>query len=86
VKICADEHVSPKILRAVREIALPRLSTLYGVRELQLNGKEDEYWIEQFANDGGVGILSGDRRMLRRERVLEAIKQTGLVAVYMPSD
>lgn len=86
MRICADEHVSPRILRAVHEIALPRSCTLCSVRELQLGGSEDEYWIERFASDGGAGILSGDRRMLKRERVVTAIRQTSLVAIFLPSD
>jgi hypothetical protein len=87
VRIVADEHLSPRILRAVQDIALPRNDSiiLESVRHSDLIGSEDEYWIERVAASGGNGILSGDRRMLKRPRILTIIRDSGLIAVMLPA-
>ncbi|MDG3440068.1 hypothetical protein [Nitrospirillum amazonense] len=86
MKICADEHISPKILRAVKEIVLSRSFSLFGVADLEFRGTEDEYWISTFARNGGNAILSCDRKMLKRDSLLTHIQETGLIAIYFPEE
>lgn len=87
MKLITDEHVSPKIARAIREIALEKtwtIETIIGNESYA--GQEDEDWVSLFARAGGRGFVSADRKMLKRATLLEKITQTGLVAVCLPSE
>ncbi|WP_146149180.1 hypothetical protein [Nitratireductor sp. StC3] len=88
MKLIADEHVSPKIVRAVCEMALSRrtfsLETVIGNGDF--SGQDDEDWVARFAKSGGHGLLSADRRMLRRPTLIKQITDTGLVAIFLPAE
>ena len=86
MKLCGDEHISPKILRAIREIARPKGCEILSVYDLNMNGLEDETWISKFIAQGGTGFISGDRQMLKRDALVKQIKTTGIIAVFMPSE
>ncbi|WP_333832048.1 hypothetical protein [Rubrimonas sp.] len=86
MKLIGDEHVSPKIIRAIRDLGLAgregwTIESVVGSRYASI---EDEDWIVAFANDGGRGLLSADREMLQRRTLVQQIAQTGLIAVYLP--
>jgi hypothetical protein len=82
-----DEHVSPRIVRALENNA--RLSpnwTLEHVIGSKYASVEDEDWFVAFRNDGGEAVISADRKMLRRKTLLRGISETGLVTIYLPRE
>ncbi|PDT82956.1 hypothetical protein [Sinorhizobium sp. BJ1] len=85
MNIIGDEHVSPKIVRAVREIALRRTWTLEHVIGSAYRSRPDEDWIAAFAHAGGHVFLSADRDMLRRPTLLAKISQLDLIGIYLPA-
>jgi hypothetical protein len=82
LKIRADEHVSPKIVRAVQSLVLSAGWEISHVRDLHSARTADETWIPQFALEGGEVILSADRKMLARPHQLAAIAESGLICVF----
>lgn len=86
MKIIADEHISPRIVYAVSEIALRRQWSLESVRGSAYQGRKDEDWVSAFAKGGGNVILSADRRMLRRPTMISKITQLNLIEVFLPSE
>ena len=85
MKIRADEHVSPRILRALELLVLRDDWELSTVREVHAARTHDETWIPRFASEGGRALLSGDGKMLKRPHELKAIRESGLVVVIMAS-
>jgi hypothetical protein len=86
MKIIGDEHLSPKIAQAVREIALRRSWTLEHVIGSVYRSRPDEDWIAAFAQAGGNVIVSADRAMLKRPTLISKISQMGLIGVYLPAE
>ena len=86
MRIIADEHISPKIVRADSELALSNPCSLEAVRGSVYQGRPDEDWVAAFARDQGAAIISADRRMLRRPTMIQKITQTGLRAIFLPQD
>lgn len=85
MKVRADEHVSPEIVRAVREMALSPEWELTQVIDIGDRSSEDEHWITKFAKEGGHAILSGDRDFLNRPNLILAVNRTGLRVIHMPA-
>lgn len=83
MKIRADEHVAPKIIKAVETLILSDGWELSHVRDKHSSRTMDETWVPQFADEGGKGILSGDRKMLAKPHQIMAIIHNGLVGVFM---
>jgi hypothetical protein len=83
MKIRADEHVSPKIIRAVQSLILSKGWDLSHVRDHNAPRTADETWVPRFKIEGGEGILSADRKMLARPHQLAAIRDAGLVGVFL---
>lgn len=82
-----DEHVSPRIVRALENNA--RLAfgwTLGHVIGSKYASVEDEEWFVAFRNDGGEVVISADRRMLRRRTLLRTLSETGLITIYLPRE
>jgi hypothetical protein len=84
VKIRADEHVAPKIVQALRIIALSTGWELTGVREFHAARTMDETWLPRFAAEGGRAIITADAHMLRRPHQIAAIQQSGVCGVILP--
>lgn len=84
--LIGDEHLSPRIIRAVCEIALRKGWTFDKVVGSELCNREDEDWIEAFAKAGGNAILSADRAMLRRPTLTQKISDLGIVGIYLPAE
>lgn len=87
MKLITDEHISPRIARAVQDIALRRewsLETIIG--STAYRGREDEDWVGLFAKTGGHGLISADRQMLKRPTMIGKITQLGLVGVFLPAE
>ena len=83
MKIRADEHVAPKILRALENLVLRDDWELSHVRDFHGARTLDETWIPRFASEGGRVLLSGDASMLRRPHELKAILESRVVVVVM---
>jgi hypothetical protein len=83
LKIRADEHVSPKIVQAIRLLCLKSQWEFSHVLEKHATRTADETWLPQFATEGGTAILTGDANILKRPHQLIAIRDTGLVSVVL---
>ncbi|MBD9507939.1 hypothetical protein IB265_14215 [Ensifer sp. ENS10] len=84
--IIGDEHLSPRIVRAVSEVALRKGWRFDNVTGSDLCSLEDEDWIESFAKVGGNAIVSADRAMLKRPTLIEKISDLGIVGIYLPAE
>ena len=84
MRIRADEHVAPLIVRIVNELVLSHDFELTSILDVGDKGKKDEYWATAFANDGGHAILSADTDFFRRPHQVVAIDDTGLRVIYLP--
>lgn len=83
----ADEHISHRIVKAINDLArLPDGWNLGSVKKSDFTGMEDEDWIDAFSADGGNGIVSADKQMLKRPTLVRQISSTGLVAIYFPGE
>ena len=83
MKIRADEHVAPKIVKAVQSLVLSDGFELTHVRDFHAARTADETWIPRFAAENGQVILSADRKMLGRPHQLAAIAEGDLIAVFL---
>jgi hypothetical protein len=84
LKIRCDEHVSPKIVASVRDLALSPGWELSSVREVGHGGDDDPHWITKFASEGGEGILTADRDFISLEPQVNAVFDTGMRVILMP--
>lgn len=75
--------MSWKIVEAVKLTCLGSGCEISHVRDVHTARTQDETWLPHFANEGGVAILTGDSRILKRPNQLAAIKQCGLVSVVL---
>lgn len=81
-----DEHVSRRIVRAIRDLALRDGWELSHVRDVHERRTADETWIPRFAQEGGFALISGDRRMRARPHQIAAIRDSGLVCMFLSPD
>ena len=84
MRICADEHVSPEIVRLVHEIALSPGWELSHVFDGGWGGTDDVVWITRFARNGGQALLTADKDFIKRHHQVLAVCDTGLRVVHMP--
>lgn len=84
MKICADEHIAEKIVRAVRELVLSPGWNLTHVKEQGDGGASDVHWVTKFGKSGGKVILSADTDMFKHPQLLTAIADAGMMVVYLP--
>lgn len=85
MKVRADEHISPRIVRAVQTIALSDGWELTHVRDFNSARTADETWIPRFVLEGGQVILSADRKILSRPHQLLAISEGNLIGIFLPA-
>lgn len=83
MKIRADEHISPEIVRTVCELAVSPEFDFTGVIGSGDKGLADVPWIAKFAAEGGRAILTGDRDFLSRPHQVMAVLETGLIVIHM---
>ena len=84
MKIRADEHVSPTIVRMVCELASTPNFELSSVYDVGHDGTEDQYWATAFAGEGGEVILTADTDFFKKPHLVVAIDNTGLRVIYLP--
>lgn len=85
MKIRADEHISPKLIRAVQSIALSHGWELSHVREHNAARTADETWIPRFVAEGGQVILSADRKIMARPHQLMVLIESKLIGIFLPA-
>ena len=85
MKVRCDEHVSPRIVRVIRDFALSPEWELTSVLEVHQGGASDVRWISDFARDGGQSIVTGDRDFLKLEAQVNAVFDCGLKVIHLPS-
>jgi predicted nuclease of predicted toxin-antitoxin system len=78
LKIRADEHVSPEIVRAVNKMALGKGFEFSHVYEADQAGHQDEHWVTAFAKDGGNAIVTADSDFHKRAAQIMAVFNTGM--------
>lgn len=83
MKICADEHVSIKVIKAIREVVLKEGVELSSVEEKGQRGHPDVSWATAFQKDNGTAILTADRGFTKGPQK-KAIQGTGLQVVLLP--
>ncbi|MDE0029197.1 MAG: hypothetical protein OXU42_07345 [Deltaproteobacteria bacterium] len=87
MRIRADEHISVKIVRSIKDICGQgqfgdiELSSVYDEHH---QGSSDEYWITEFANKDGNAILTADTDFFRKPNQIVAIHQTRLTVFHLP--
>lgn len=85
MKIRADEHVAPAIVRAVNDIALGDGFELTSVLDAGFAGASDVHWITAFASGGGDAILTADTDFLKLPPQVLAVQRTGVRVIHLPS-
>lgn len=84
MKVCTDENISPRIVKAIDAIAKGDGFEITSVRDLGMDGCEDCYWIKRFAKMGGEAIVTADTDFLKKAPQIIAIEETGLIVIHMP--
>ena len=83
MKICADEHVSPKIVEVVRDIALSPNYEICHISDAGNRGASDVSWITEFARDNGKAILTADSDFHKRPHQVMAVWESGLIVIHL---
>lgn len=84
MKVRADEHVSPAIVQAIRDIALNSPWEISSIHEADQLGYDDVHWITAFAQDGGEVILTADADFIKLEPQVNAVFDTGVKVIHLP--
>jgi hypothetical protein len=86
LKIRADEHVAQGIVTAIRDVGLSDSAwEISSVVEANQRGQADEHWITVFAKSGGSAILSADRDFFSKPPQIQAVFDTGIRVIHLPS-
>ena len=83
MKICADEHVSPKIVKVVRDIALSPNCEICHISDAGNCGASDVSWITEFAQDNGKAILPADSDFHKRPHQVVAVWESDLIVIHL---
>lgn len=93
MKVFVDNTISPRIVRALREILSERDESsghqacqLTHLQEKFLSDTVDPEWLRQLARERGWVILSGDVRIVRREANLRAWLEGGLPVFFLTEE
>jgi PIN like domain len=84
MKVRTDEHISPEIVRAVREMSLSPGWEISSVFESGDRGAADEHWITRFARNGGRAIISADVDFFKSPPQVLAVFNTGIRVIHLP--
>ena len=84
MKVIADEMIASNIVKVINLVALNENILLQSVQGSEFQGQQDMDWIQAFANAGGKGILSADRKMLRKKTFIQEILKLGVTFIYLP--
>lgn len=84
MKLCADEHVSPVIVRIIKDVCLDPAHEFIHVEDIDCKATPDQTWVRVFAANGGQVVVSADEKMTRRHAELVAIADCGLKLIVLP--
>lgn len=82
MKIKFDENISPHIVQAIRCLETDRAIKIESVLEDYGAGTSDPDWMFKFRDEGGVGMISGDHRILQDPVNLVAYTESGLISLW----
>lgn len=82
MKVMADEHLSPYLARALRELFAADHQVEH-IRERFGPATTDLSWIQALSQEGGWVILSADRRITRNRTELHAFRSSGLIGFFL---
>jgi hypothetical protein len=85
MKVIIDENISPRIIRAIRELNKDPLISVLSVREGYGAGTSDPDWMFRFKDEGGAAMISGDENILKKSINLAAYIESGLISIWPPS-
>jgi hypothetical protein len=83
VKFLFDEHMPPKLVRAIGELAKDEPYTIVHLRDRFPGGTKDVEWIGILGKEGGWAFISEDRRIRQRPHELAVLKQSNLIGVFL---
>lgn len=83
MKIRADEHVTFRLVQAIKSLNLRQRLDLSHVRDDNPARTADETWLPAFAADNGKAILTGDANMLKRPHQILAVQDSGFVCFML---
>ncbi len=78
-----DEHVAPRLVRALAELAQGEPYTVVHLRERFPERTKDVEWIGTLTKEGGWVFVSEDRRVRRRPHELEALRRSNLIGFFL---
>jgi PIN like domain len=86
LKIRADEHIAPLIVESIKTIAVKSEIDLTSVLDAHVaqGGLPDVHWISEFANSGGIAILTADTDFVKTPPQVDAVFRTGVKVIYLP--
>ncbi|MCZ7862860.1 hypothetical protein O9X98_15910 [Agrobacterium salinitolerans] len=82
MKIKFDENISPHIVNAIRCLETDKSIIIQSVLEDYGAGVSDPDWMFKFRDEGGIGMISGDHRILQDPVNLVAYSESGLVSIW----
>ena len=83
VKFLFDEHMPPKLVRAIAELAKNEQYSVLHLRDRFPPGTKDTEWIGTLSKEGGWLFLSEDRRIRQRPHEREALKHSNLIGFFL---
>jgi len=82
VKVLLDEHLPPRLARALNELFGPA-DRVIALRERFGPGVKDAEWIEALNKEGRWVIISADRRITRNRAEFHAFRNSRLIGFFL---
>lgn len=78
-----DEHIAPRLVRALSELAAGEPYAVQHLRDRFPHGTTDVTWLGDLAAEGGWAFVSEDRRIRRRPHELAALRESRLIGFFL---
>jgi hypothetical protein len=82
VKVIVDEHLPPRLARALNELFGPTDQVL-ALTEKFGPGVKDVDWIETLSREGRWVVISADRRITRNRAEFHAFRHSRLIGFFL---
>jgi hypothetical protein len=82
VKVLVDEHLPPRLARALNELFGPK-DEVVALRERFGTGVQDVQWIEALNQEGRWVVISADRRITRNRAEFHAFRKSRLIGFFL---
>jgi PIN like domain len=83
MKFYFDNNLSPRLARAMNELAADEGDTIVHAREKNLQHLPDDEYIRVLSEEGGWVIVTTDLGMSRSPHLVQALASSGLVSVSL---